>query len=83
MKNLGAKTVGAGFPNDHTHTGPYLADVMAASFVLGVRCGTSGLASLVVNSTASLTSGHLGDCIAHNSSLPVRDLETGTVLVED
>ena len=54
-----------------------LADVMARSFVLGVKCGTSALAGLVTNSTESLTatSGVLGGCIAHNSTLPVRGLE--------
>jgi rhamnogalacturonan acetylesterase len=77
MKNLGQATTKENYPNDHTHTAPFLADVMARSFVLGVKCGTSGLKGLVVNSTESLTSasgGVLGDCIAHNSTLPVRDL---------
>lgn len=62
MKNLGATTVNANYPNDHTHTAPYLADVMAKAFVLGLRCGTSGLGALVVNSTSSLTSTFLGPC---------------------
>jgi rhamnogalacturonan acetylesterase len=74
MKNLGANTTKANYPQDHTHTSPFLADVMARSFILGVKCGTSGLASLVVNSTESLTAadGVLGGCIAHNDTLPVK-----------
>ncbi|KAK6077415.1 rhamnogalacturonan acetylesterase [Seiridium cupressi] len=43
MENLGAATVTANYPNDHTHTGPYLADMMAKAFVLGLKCGTSAL----------------------------------------
>ncbi|KAJ4393082.1 hypothetical protein N0V93_002289 [Gnomoniopsis smithogilvyi] len=62
MKNLGASTVDANYPNDHTHTAPYLADVMAKSFVLGLKCGTSGLGALALNSTSSLTSTFLGPC---------------------
>lgn len=63
MQNLGATTVNANYPMDHTHTAPYLADVMAKAFVLGLKCGTSGLGALVVNSTASLTSTFLGSCV--------------------
>lgn len=63
MQNLGATTVDANYPNDHTHTAPYLADVMAKAFVLGLKCGTSALSGLAINSTASLTSTFLGPCV--------------------
>ncbi|OHE90376.1 GDSL-like Lipase/Acylhydrolase [Colletotrichum orchidophilum] len=69
MKNLGAKTINANYPNDHTHTSPFLADVVHKAFVLGLRCGTSPLASLTKNSTASLTSTVLGPCINFDSSI--------------
>ncbi|WQF77508.1 Putative SGNH hydrolase-type esterase domain, SGNH hydrolase superfamily [Colletotrichum destructivum] len=70
MKNLGAATVNANYPNDHTHTAPFLADAMHKAFVLGLRCGTSALASLVTNSTASLTSTYLGPCVdSYNSTV--------------
>ena len=71
MKNLGSAKVNAGYPEDHTHTSPYMADVMAQSFVLGLQCGTSDLGKAVVNATASLTASFLGPCIAANSSMPV------------
>jgi len=71
MDNLGAKVVDANFPNDHTHTAPYLADVVAKSFVLGLKCGTSLLSSLVLNTTASIEGGVLGDCIPASSTTPI------------
>lgn len=64
MENLGATTVNANYPNDHTHTAPYLADVMAKAFVLGLKCGTSQLGQLAMNSTESLTSTFLGPCVS-------------------
>lgn len=63
MQALGASTVNANYPNDHTHTAPYLADVMHKAFVLGLKCGTSGLGALAKNTTASLTSTFLGNCV--------------------
>jgi rhamnogalacturonan acetylesterase len=63
MKNLGAVTVNANYPNDHTHTAPYLADVMARAFVLGLKCGTSALGQVAKNSTASLTGTFLVGCV--------------------
>lgn len=63
MKNLGASTVNHNYPNDHTHTSPFLADVMHKAFVLGLQCGPSGLAKLTKNTTASLASNNLGGCI--------------------
>lgn len=68
MQNLGAATVNANYPNDHTHTAPYLADVMHKAFVLGLRCGTSPLGQLVKNSTSSLTSTFLGPCVSDFNS---------------
>jgi rhamnogalacturonan acetylesterase len=83
MKNMGNSATNANYPNDHTHTSPYLADVMSRSFVLGVRCGSSDLAGLVKNTTESLVLGSdiLGPCIAHNSSLPVRSVEPMLTLI--
>ncbi|KAI1098137.1 carbohydrate esterase family 12 protein [Jackrogersella minutella] len=71
MQNLGAETVNENYPKDHTHTGPYMADVMAGTFVLGLKCGTSALGQAVKNSTDSLTSTFYGQCIAQNSSVPI------------
>ncbi|KAI1486668.1 GDSL-like Lipase/Acylhydrolase [Biscogniauxia mediterranea] len=71
MTNLGADTVNANYPVDHTHTGPYMANVMAGSFVLGLRCGTSALGEAVINSTESLESSSYGPCISQNSTVPV------------
>lgn len=70
MQNLGADTVNANYPNDHTHTSPYLADVMSQAFVLGLKCGTSDLGARVKNSTESMTSTFLGNCITdYNSTI--------------
>jgi rhamnogalacturonan acetylesterase len=52
MKNLGPKIIDANYPMDHTHTAPYLADIVAKSIVLGLKCGTSPLQDLLVNVTA-------------------------------
>ncbi len=68
---LGADTVTAGYPRDHTHTSPYMADVMARAFVFGLQCGTSDLGRAVVNATADLTGSFLGACIPTNSTVPV------------
>ncbi|TVY57641.1 Rhamnogalacturonan acetylesterase [Lachnellula cervina] len=71
MKNLGKETVDANYPMDHTHTAPYLADVVAQAFVLGVKCGTSGLQDLVVNATSRLQGAVLGTCLMVNETLPI------------
>ncbi|KAI2622770.1 carbohydrate esterase family 12 protein [Hypomontagnella submonticulosa] len=71
MKNLGAAKVNANYPKDHTHTGAYMADVMAGSFVLGLKCGTTDLGKAAKNSTASLTSTFYGACIPQNSTVPI------------
>lgn len=63
MKNLGEDVIDKNYPKDHTHTAPCLSDLIAGAFVLGLRCGTSALGELVLNSTLSLTSSPLGDCL--------------------
>ncbi|KAI0445200.1 GDSL-like Lipase/Acylhydrolase [Xylaria telfairii] len=70
MTKLGTATVNAHYPNDHTHTDAYMANVMAGSFVLGLKCGTSALGAAITNSTTSLTSSY-GACIAFNGTIPV------------
>ena len=37
MTNLGKTTVNAHYPNDHTHTDPYMANVMAGKSTLHVK----------------------------------------------
>ncbi|KAL0781802.1 hypothetical protein CaCOL14_003137 [Colletotrichum acutatum] len=70
MKGLGATTTNANYPNDHTHTAPFLADAIHKSFVLGLKCGTTALAALAKNTTASLTSTYLGGCVdTYNSTV--------------
>jgi rhamnogalacturonan acetylesterase len=72
MENLGKEVVDANYPLDHTHTGPYLTDVVAQSFVLGVKCGTSGLQDLVLNATSRLEGAVLGTCLTVNETLPIQ-----------
>ncbi|KAI1164160.1 GDSL-like Lipase/Acylhydrolase [Nemania serpens] len=71
MTTLGTATVNAHYPNDHTHTDAYMANVMAGSFVLGLKCGTSELGAAVKNSTAELMSSFYGPCNAFNSTIPI------------
>ncbi|KAF4628170.1 hypothetical protein G7Y89_g9982 [Cudoniella acicularis] len=63
MENLGPVIVDANYPMDHTHTAPYLADVVAKSFVLGLKCGTSGLGKMVGNATARIEGPVLGSLL--------------------
>ncbi|KAI1319569.1 carbohydrate esterase family 12 protein [Xylariaceae sp. FL0255] len=49
----------------------YLANAMAGSFVLGLKCGTSALGAAIINSPASLTTSPYGPCITFNSTVPV------------
>lgn len=51
------------------HTAPYLANLVAGAFVLGIKCGTSALGAAAINSTASLESTVLGSCISFNSTI--------------
>lgn len=73
LQRLGGATVatkaGGGFPMDDTHTAPWLADVFARAFVLGVKCGTAGgLAGWVGNATSRILE---GACARVNGSLPI------------
>ncbi|KAF1364490.1 SGNH hydrolase [Lizonia empirigonia] len=67
---LGKTVVDANYPMDHTHTAPFLADVHSQAFVLGLKCGTSPLANLVVNATARIEQAR-GPCLPANATLPV------------
>jgi len=71
MKDLGATVINANYPIDGTHTSPLLANFVAQAFVLGLKCGTSGLADLVINATARLEGPNLGTCILANATLPI------------
>ncbi|KAH7068301.1 GDSL-like Lipase/Acylhydrolase [Paraphoma chrysanthemicola] len=70
QKLLGAAKVKTGYPNDNTHTAPFLADVHSQAFAMGLKCGTSPLKNLVFNTTAQIQQ-NMGPCIPHNSTLPV------------
>jgi len=59
FKTLGVTVVDSYFPNDHTHTSPAGANVVAGQFVKGLLCGGSALASLSKNSTSAVA----GSCI--------------------
>jgi rhamnogalacturonan acetylesterase len=67
---LGPEVVNENYPMDHTHTAPFLADVHSQAFVLGLKCGTSPLASFVVNATARIEA-NIGPCIPANATLPI------------
>ncbi|KAF2621677.1 carbohydrate esterase family 12 protein [Macroventuria anomochaeta] len=67
---LGKTVVDANYPMDHTHTAPFLADVHSQAFVLGLKCGTSPLANLVVNATARIEQAR-GPCLPANATLPI------------
>jgi rhamnogalacturonan acetylesterase len=71
MYNLGPVFIDANYPIDHTHTAPELADIVAKSFVLGLKCGTSPLLDLVVNASARIEGPTLGTCILANATLPI------------
>ena len=54
-KTLGKAKTDALFPQDHTHTSPAGADVVAKAFVKGLQCGGGGfLNGYVKNATASI-----------------------------
>ncbi|KAF9695504.1 hypothetical protein EKO04_006457 [Ascochyta lentis] len=67
---LGKTIVDTNYPMDHTHTAPFLADVHSQAFVLGLKCGTSPLASLVVNATARIEQAR-GPCLPANATIPI------------
>jgi rhamnogalacturonan acetylesterase len=53
-KPLSVKTVDGYFPNDHTHTSPKGANLVAQAFVRGLVCGGSLLGGYVKNDTAAI-----------------------------
>jgi rhamnogalacturonan acetylesterase len=67
---LGKTIVDENYPMDHTHTAPFLADVHSQAFVLGLKCGTSPLANLIVNATARIEQ-ERGACLPANATLPI------------
>jgi rhamnogalacturonan acetylesterase len=71
LQLLGADVVNAGFPMDNTHTSPYIADIFAKAFVLGLKCGTSPLQDYVVNATSRIQGAELGACLSVNETLPI------------
>ncbi|KAI5201019.1 carbohydrate esterase family 12 protein [Aureobasidium subglaciale EXF-2481] len=58
-KPLPVSTVNSYFPNDHTHTAPKGADLVAQAFVRGLVCGGSLLSNYVKNATSSIE----GSCL--------------------
>ncbi|KAI9739238.1 MAG: hypothetical protein M1834_007451 [Cirrosporium novae-zelandiae] len=59
FETLGATTVDDYYPNDHTHTSPEGADVVAAAFVKGILCSSSSLKDYIINSTDTVS----GSCV--------------------
>jgi rhamnogalacturonan acetylesterase len=60
FKSLGKAGTDKLFPQDHTHTSPVGADVVAKAFVKGVQCGGGGfLKGFVKNGTESIA----GTCL--------------------
>ncbi|KAG9644922.1 SGNH hydrolase, partial [Aureobasidium melanogenum] len=58
-KALPVKTVDGYFPNDHTHTAPRGADLVAQAFVRGLVCGGSLLSNYAKNATKEIE----GNCL--------------------
>ncbi|CAN9092192.1 unnamed protein product [Alternaria alternata] len=55
FKTMGKAKTDAIFPQDHTHTSPAGADIVAKAFVKGLQCGGGGfLQGFVKNATASI-----------------------------
>lgn len=69
---MGQTETDVSFPKDNTHTSPYLADIFAKEFVLGVKCGTSPFQDLVVNATSRIEGNELGSCEQVNATLPIK-----------
>lgn len=67
LKTIGPEKTNEGY-SDARHPKPAVAKVFAESFVFGLKCGTSGLASSVASS--SLPS-YLGSCNKYNSTIPL------------
>lgn len=87
LRLMGRAAADAGFPMDNTHTAPWLADVLAGAFVLGVKCGTAPLQGFVVNATSRIEGPLLGSCERANATLPIRrrgrGVSGGGALVKD
>ncbi|KAJ9150412.1 Rhamnogalacturonan acetylesterase [Pleurostoma richardsiae] len=71
LRLMGKDVADANYPMDHTHTAPWLADVFARAFVLGLKCGTAPLQGCVVNATSRIEGALLGTCEGVNSTLPI------------
>lgn len=71
MFNIGGTNITQYFPLDHGHTAPYLASVVAQAFVLGLKCGTSGMQNLVANATSRIEGPLLGTCLSANETVPI------------
>lgn len=55
FKTMGKQRTDSVFPNDHTHTSPAGADIVAKAFVKGLQCGGGGfLKDYVRNATATI-----------------------------
>lgn len=54
FQSLGASTIDSFYPNDHTHTSPAGANVVAAAFMKGLMCGGSALSAYSKNATSSI-----------------------------
>lgn len=68
---MGKEKTGTGYPMDHTHLAPWLADSFAKSWALGVKCGTAGLQSAVVNATSRIEGPVLGTCLSVDDDVPI------------
>lgn len=71
LQLLGRNETDAGFPMDNTHTAPFLADLFARAFVLGLKCGTASLQGYVGNATSRIEGAELGSCLSVNATLPI------------
>ena len=71
LQLMGKAVAEENYPMDHTHTAPWLADVFAKAFVLGLKCGTAPLQEFVVNATSGIEGELLGTCKEANSTLPI------------
>jgi rhamnogalacturonan acetylesterase len=63
FEKLGATKVNGFYPNDHTHTSPEGADIVAQAFVRGVVCSKSLLRNHVKNATEEI----IGNCLEGGS----------------
>lgn len=73
LRLIGSETTNTGFPlpNDGTHTAPFLADIFARAFVLGLKCGTAPLQNYVVNATSRIEGSVQGTCLPVDDTSPI------------